>query len=231
MARSTAAAKLAKYRAMRDFSKTAEPSGAKAPDSHGNYFVSPKHAARRLHYDFRLELAGVLLSWSVPKGPSLSPADRRLAVRTEDHPLDYAAFEGIIPAGQYGAGTVVVWDRGRWTPTGDPHEMMKRGRLTFTLDGKKLHGRWHLIRTRGADNHENWLLFKGRDEASDDKADIVAERPNSALSGRTIEEIAKAPQRIWQSNHVAEPTVSTTTVTPRLPVRARISRPMSMPGP
>src|SRR4051812_15485608 len=116
MASRAASAKLAKYRSMRDFSVTAEPSGA-SPTAHaGHSFVIQQHAARRMHYDFRLELDGVLLSWSVPKGPSLSPATRRLAVRTEDHPLDYAAFEGIIPAGQYGGGTVVVWDRGRWDP-------------------------------------------------------------------------------------------------------------------
>src|SRR5678816_1996713 len=109
-----ASAKLAKYRAMRDFAKTPEPSGEQTPAHAGHGFVIPKHAARRLHYDFRLELDGVLLSWSVPKGPSLSPTERRLAVRTEDHPLDYASFEGIIPQGEYGGGTVVVWDRGVW---------------------------------------------------------------------------------------------------------------------
>ncbi len=112
MAVRTAVGKLAKYRSMRDFGVTAEPSGERASAPKGNSFVIQKHAARRLHYDFRLELDGVLLSWSVPKGPSLKPTERRLAVRTEDHPLDYASFEGIIPAGQYGGGTVVVWDRG-----------------------------------------------------------------------------------------------------------------------
>src|SRR3954451_14699894 len=163
MAVRSAAGKLAKYRSMRDFGVTAEPSGERAPRSRGNSFVIQKHAARRLHYDFRLELDGVLLSWSVPKGPSLSPAEKRLAVRTEDHPLDYADFEGIIPAGQYGGGTVVVWDRGTWTPEGDPHEGVKKGRLTFKLDGDKLHGRWHLVRTRPTGKSEEWLLFKGKD--------------------------------------------------------------------
>src|SRR5436190_10035165 len=128
MARSTAATKLAKYRAMRDFAKTAEPSGARTTAAPGNSFVIQKHAARRMHYDFRLELGGVLLSWSVPKGPSLSPTERRLAVRTEDHPMAYAGFEGIIPQGQYGGGTVVVWDRGTWEPEGDAVAGLKKGR-------------------------------------------------------------------------------------------------------
>ncbi|HLL21074.1 MAG TPA: DNA polymerase ligase N-terminal domain-containing protein, partial [Kofleriaceae bacterium] len=176
MARSTAATKLAKYRSMRDFSKTKEPSGGPAPQAAGNSFVIQKHAARRLHYDFRLELDGVLLSWSVPKGPSLSPSEKRLAVRTEDHPLDYADFEGIIPAGQYGGGTVVVWDRGTWSPEGDPHAAIKKGHLAFTLHGEKLGGRWHLVRTkgRGNDKNENWLLFKSKDEAANENLDIVA---------------------------------------------------------
>ena len=122
-------AKLAAYRAKRDFARTREPSGDSAV-SPGRRFVIQQHAARRMHYDFRLELDGVLLSWAVPKGPSLSPSEKRLAVRTEDHPLDYADFEGIIPKGQYGGGTVSVWDRGTWEPEGDPHEAMRKGRLT-----------------------------------------------------------------------------------------------------
>src|ERR1051325_5199608 len=134
--------KLAKYRSMRNFGVTAEPSGERARSKRGDSFVIQKHAARRLHYDFRLELDGVLLSWAVPRGPSLSPSTRRLAVRTEDHPLDYARFEGVIPEGQYGAGTVLVWDRGTWQPEGDPHAALAKGRLTFTLHGQKLRGRW-----------------------------------------------------------------------------------------
>ena len=122
----------------------------------------------------------MLLSWAVPKGPSLSPAERRLAVRTEDHPLDYADFEGIIPQGQYGGGTVAVWDRGTWQPEGDAHEMLNKGRLTFTLTGEKLSGRWHLIRTRGDGKHDTWLLFKGRDDAADDRGEIVALREEIA---------------------------------------------------
>ena len=200
MARSAAAAKLAKYRAKRDFTRTPEPSGAKAKAEAGNSFVIQQHAARRMHYDFRLELDGVLLSWSVPKGPSLAPGDKRLAVRTEDHPLDYAGFEGIIPKGEYGGGTVVVWDRGTWQPEGDARAAMKKGRLTFTLDGHKLHGKWHLIRTKGDDKHDNWLLFKSRDEAANENVDIVATRTESVITGRTIDEVARDADRVWHSN-------------------------------
>jgi bifunctional non-homologous end joining protein LigD len=204
MARSTVAAKLAKYKAKRDFGITAEPSGSKKAAKHaGNSFVIQQHAARRLHYDFRLELDGVLLSWSVPKGPSLSPTEKRLAVRTEDHPLDYADFEGIIPKGQYGGGTVCVWDRGTWEPEGDPREAMRKGRLTFTLHGAKLHGRWHLIRTRGDDKHDNWLLFKSRDEAANENLDIVATKPKSVITGRTLAQIEKDADRVWHSNRAA----------------------------
>ncbi|HZJ64630.1 MAG TPA: non-homologous end-joining DNA ligase [Kofleriaceae bacterium] len=211
MARGAATAKLAKYRSMRDFSRTAEPQGDPSPAQAakaGHGFVIQQHAARRMHYDFRLELDGVLLSWSVPKGPSLSPSERRLAVRTEDHPLDYADFEGVIPQGQYGGGTVVVWDRGSWEPEGDAHEAMVKGKLSFALHGEKLHGRWHLVRTRGDGKAETWLLFKGRDEAANDKLDIVAAEPASVLSGRTVEQIAAAPERIWQSSRPTEPTVA-----------------------
>jgi bifunctional non-homologous end joining protein LigD len=147
-----------------------------------------------MHYDFRLEQGGVLLSWSVPKGPSLLPRDHRLAVRTEDHPLDYADFEGIIPPGEYGGGTVVVWDRGTWEPEDDARDALARGKLSFTLHGQKLHGRWHLVRLRSSDKAENWLLFKGRDDAARDDVDIVASQPASVLSGKTVEQIAAAPQ-------------------------------------
>jgi bifunctional non-homologous end joining protein LigD len=214
MARGAASTKLSKYRSMRDFSRTDEPSGESQPRRSakparpGHSFVIQQHAARRMHYDFRLELDGVLLSWSVPKGPSLSPAERRLAVRTEDHPLDYADFEGVIPQGQYGGGTVSVWDRGSWAPEGDAHEALVKGKLSFTLHGEKLQGRWHLVRTKSEGKAENWLLFKGRDEAANDKLDIVAARPASVLSGRTVEEIAAAPERVWQSSRPTEPTVA-----------------------
>ncbi len=199
-AKSQNVSKLAKYRAKRDFTRTPEPSGGRGKTTSGYSFVIQKHAARRLHYDFRLELDGVLLSWSVPKGPSLDPADKRLAVRTEDHPLDYADFEGVIPEGEYGGGTVVVWDRGTWQPEGDAREAMKKGRLTFSLAGQKLHGTWHLIRTRGDDKHENWLLFKSRDEAANDNLDIVEAEPASVITGRTIDEVATDADRVWHSS-------------------------------
>jgi bifunctional non-homologous end joining protein LigD len=208
MARGAASAKLAKYRSMRDFSRTEEPSGGAPAARPGHRFVIQQHAARRMHYDFRLELDGVLLSWSVPKGPSLSPRDRRLAVRTEDHPLDYADFEGIIPQGEYGGGAVAVWDRGTWQPEGDAHTAVTRGRLTFTLDGQKLHGRWHLVRTRPTGKAENWLLFKSRDDAASEDVDVVATQPTSVLSGLTVEQIAAAPGRVWRSNRPAAPTVA-----------------------
>jgi bifunctional non-homologous end joining protein LigD len=197
---SVARDKLAKYRTMRDFSRTAEPSGAGTHERARSSFVIQQHAARRMHYDFRLELDGVLLSWAVPKGPSLSPSEKRLAVRTEDHPLDYADFEGVIPKGQYGGGTVSVWDRGTWEPEGDPHEAMRKGRLTFALHGDKLHGRWHLVRTRGNGKADNWLLFKSRDEAANENEDIVAARPESVITGRTLDEIAGDADRVWHSN-------------------------------
>ncbi len=204
MARTTAT-KLSSYRAKRDFARTPEPAGARARSESHDTFVIQQHAARRMHYDFRLELDGVLLSWSVPKGPSLDPAVRRLAVRTEDHPLDYADFEGVIPEGEYGGGTVSVWDRGRWHPEGDAHEAMRKGRLTFTLDGDKLHGRWHLIRTKPTGKAESWLLFKGRDDAANENVDIIASQPKSVISGRTIETIATDADRVWHSDRDVGP--------------------------
>ncbi len=206
MARSTPAQKLAKYRSMRDFAVTAEPAAhrrtakvrasARASLDPARRFVIQKHAARRLHYDLRLELDGVLLSWSVPKGPSLKPAERRLAVQTEDHPLDYADFEGIIPKGQYGGGTVAVWDRGTWAPEGDPRAAMTTGHLTFSLQGEKLAGRWHLVKTKGKDGDQGntWLLMKSKDDAANEVLDIAAARPESVITGRTLEEIAADPK-------------------------------------
>ncbi|HVH06837.1 MAG TPA: DNA polymerase ligase N-terminal domain-containing protein, partial [Myxococcota bacterium] len=192
------------YRAKRRFDRTPEPAGSgsrRARKPRALRYVIQKHAARSLHYDFRLELDGVLLSWSVPKGPSLSPQEKRLAVRTEDHPLDYADFEGVIPKGEYGGGAVIVWDRGTWTPEGDARKDLERGRLTFDLHGEKLRGRWHLVRTRlDGGKRENWLLFKSRDAEADAERDVVAEEPASAATGRTIESVAEAPKRVWHSN-------------------------------
>jgi bifunctional non-homologous end joining protein LigD len=150
------------YRAKRDFTVTREPSGrrsAKKRATAGLSFVVQKHAARRLHYDFRLELDGVLKSWAVAKGPSLAAGEKRLAVHVEDHPLEYGGFEGIIPEGQYGAGAVVVWDHGRWIPKGDPEAGFAKGHLSFDLDGEKLRGGWHLVRmaAKRGQRRDNWL--------------------------------------------------------------------------
>ncbi len=188
-------AKLASYRAKRDFTKTSEPQG-KATRRKGSSFVIQKHDASRLHYDFRLELDGTLKSWAVAKGPSLVKGEKRLAVHVEDHPLSYADFEGTIPEGQYGGGTVLVWDRGTWEPEGDPHESYEKGRLTFRLDGEKLKGAWHLIRMakRPREKQESWLLIKAEDDyaRAEDDPDILQEAPLSVKSGRSIEEIAPA---------------------------------------
>ena len=159
------------YRKKRKFGVTAEPRGRKGRRA-GNQYVIQKHAARRLHYDLRLELDGVMKSWAVTRGPSLDPNEKRLAVRVEDHPIEYNSFEGTIPAGEYGGGTVMIWDRGRWIPQGDPEKGYAKGHLDFVLEGQKLHGRWHLIRTKGrpGDKKEQWLLFKSDDEYAESAA-------------------------------------------------------------
>lgn len=204
-----AAANLARYRAKRKFDVTAEPSGG-APSPGGNAFVVQKHAARRLHYDFRLELDGVLLSWAVPKGPSVDPADKRLAAHVEDHPTDYGGFEGTIPQGQYGGGTVMLWDRGTWEPQDgeNPRDGYRKGRLKFILHGERMKGGWTLVRMgpRGQErNSDNWLLIKERDaEAQPGHGTALVDKGmTSVASGRTMEEIADAPDRsVWQSNKV-----------------------------
>ncbi len=175
------AERLARYREMRNFSATPEPRGRKvvARQKALRYYIQ-RHAATRLHYDFRLELESVLKSWAVPKGPSLNPSDKRLAVQTEDHPLEYGEFEGVIPEKQYGAGEVLLWDRGTWTPEDrDPLEALRKGRLHFRLDGEKLHGSWILTRTRGAEDKPQWLLIKRHDEFAQPGVDITRERPES----------------------------------------------------
>jgi bifunctional non-homologous end joining protein LigD len=188
------------YRRKRNFRKTPEPRGKIVRKTEARpAFVVHKHAARRLHYDLRLEMAGVLASWAVPKGPSYDPKERRLAVEVEDHPFDYGAFEGTIPAGEYGAGKVIVWDRGYWVPAGDPLAGRRQGKLKFQLFGDKLRGGWTLVRIRrpregGAKT--NWLLIKENDDFAAGR-DIVSERPESVTSGRTLEEIGDendAPQ-------------------------------------
>jgi bifunctional non-homologous end joining protein LigD len=197
------------YRKKRDFSRTPEPQGSKsgAPKKkRGLRFVIQKHAATRLHYDFRLELDGVLKSWAVPKGPSLDPGEKRLAVHVEDHPVEYGTFEGVIPKGQYGGGTVLLWDRGTWVADeGDAARSYAEGKIKFHLDGKKLRGGWMLVRMTGAragDDGENWLLIKERDEeARPGSGDaVIVEQAESVASGETIEEIATDPRRVWDSN-------------------------------
>ena len=148
-------------------------------------FVVQKHAASRLHYDFRLELDGVLVSWAVPKGPSFDPADKRMAIRVEDHPLSYGSFEGTIPPKQYGAGTVIVWDNGTWEPVGDPQEGLAKGKLLFRMYGQKLAGLWELVKiAKGGEKQEPWILFKKRDEFARPKADfdVVTALPDSVIA-------------------------------------------------
>ncbi|MDP9325516.1 MAG: ATP-dependent DNA ligase, partial [Candidatus Dormibacteraeota bacterium] len=203
--------KLKEYRRKRDFEKTTEPAGGKSPTQVAGLsrFVVQKHAASRLHYDFRLEHDGVLLSWAVPKGPSLDPSDKRLAVHVEDHPIDYFDFEGTIPKGEYGGGTVMVWDWGgvRWLPphrsrlaAADVEEMLRRGDLKFELFGRKLKGAFALV---GGRNDKDWLLIKKRDYGAKEGYDIT-EDDRSVLSGRSMEEIAAAAERTWHSNLPAE---------------------------
>ncbi len=193
------------YRKKRKFNVTSEPRGRKDRGA-GNRYVIQKHDATRLHYDLRLELDGVMKSWAVTRGPSLDPNDKRLAVHVEDHPVEYNSFEGTIPEGEYGGGTVMIWDRGTWSPEGDPHKGYAKGHLEFTLHGEKLHGRWHLVRMRPrkGDRHENWLLIKAKDEdaRSGREADIIEEEPLSAATGRSMDEIAagKGRKRVWHSN-------------------------------
>jgi bifunctional non-homologous end joining protein LigD len=209
------------YWAKRDFGLTPEPRGkARARKSQGWSYVIQKHAASHLHYDFRLELDGVLLSWAVPKGPSLDPADKRLAMQTEDHPIEYGDFEGIIPKGQYGGGTVMLWDRGTWTPEGDPREGLRKGRLKFTLDGEKLSGGWILVRTRGRNGDDDgraWLLMKDRDEDATSSASIVEEAPDSVATGRSLDEIAHAKERVWRSDKSVKENVKAGAVAPSKP--------------
>src|SRR5512139_349938 len=184
---------LARYNARRDFTRTAEPPGRIAHDDSHNFIVQ-KHDATRLHYDFRLELDGVLKSWAVTRGPSLDPEDKRLAVRTEDHPLDYATFEGTIPADEYGGGTVMLWDRGTWIPAPgkDPRKTLEEGHLHFTLEGERMKGEWILIRLkpRPGDRAENWLLRKIEDGHAGSSTRLVEKYLTSVKTGRTMQQIA-----------------------------------------
>jgi bifunctional non-homologous end joining protein LigD len=198
---------LNEYHSRRDFSRTGEPAGDEARagerSSRKPVYVIQKHAASNLHYDLRLEAGGVLKSWAVPKGPSLDPADKRLAVMTEDHPLEYAAFEGTIPEGEYGAGTVMLWDLGWWEPDVawmkqgkegaetpvDPEAALARGELKFVLHGQKLTGSWALVQMKGR-GEKNWLLIKHRDDVARSGVSVTVEAPDSVASGRSLDDIA-----------------------------------------
>jgi len=178
--------KLAAYRNRRDFSRSPEPDGSGRKGT-GKRFVVQKHDASSLHYDFRLELDGTLKSWAVAKGPSANPGDKRLAIRTEDHPPDYAEFEGTIPKGEYGGGTVMIWDTGSWAPDGDPADGLEAGKLGFTLEGERMKGGWALVKM--GDDENSWLLIKERDnEARED--DSLTRPDTSVVTGRTMKAIA-----------------------------------------
>ena len=207
------------YQRMRDFAATPEPSGkvrAKSRKREALQYVIQKHDATRLHYDFRLELDGTLKSWAIPKGPSLDPRVRRLAVHVEDHPLEYATFEGSIPKGHYGAGDVIVWDRGVWLPLGDALDGYRKGKLKFTLEGEKLAGSWNLVRTNLDGKKEQWFLIKSRDEAARDESDydVVVAEPDSVLSDRALvprkRGVAKTPTQMAPVEPVKKPVKRTT---------------------
>ncbi len=185
-----------KHREKLDFEHAPGPAGSEEAAGSGGIYVVQKHASRQLHYDFRLEMDGVLKSWAVPKGPSLDPAAKRLAVQVDDHTIEYAEFEGTIPREEFGGGTVMVWDRGLWEPLGEWVEGLSRGALKFILHGEKLRGSWALVKMKGrpgrGQGSDNWLLIKERDAEARTGRDgeIVELMPNSVLTGRTLEEIA-----------------------------------------
>ena len=196
---------LKKYRRMRSFQETPEPAGGKPKPGKQPIFVIQKHHASQLHYDFRLEMEGVLKSWAVPRGPSYDPANKRLAMMTEDHPYDYASFEGVIPEGNYGAGNVIIWDQGTWEfvePGDDPVKALKGGKLAFKLFGKKMFGEWALVRIKGRSTKGNeWLLLKHRDEWANADVDVTEVAPNSVVSDLDVDEVG--PENVWVSNRKA----------------------------
>ncbi len=219
---------LKKYRTMRDFGDTPEPAGGAKPSLEKQpIFVIQKHQASHLHYDFRLEMDGVLKSWAVPKGPSYDPSVKRLAMMTEDHPYEYAAFEGVIPAGNYGGGNVIIWDNGTWEfiePGDDPVKALKQGKLTFKLRGKKMFGEWALVRIKGRSTKGNeWLLLKHRDEFANDEVDVTEVAPRSVISNRRVEEVDAS--NIWKSSRGAKGkkalTVAETIAKKRAPAAAK----------
>jgi bifunctional non-homologous end joining protein LigD len=204
--------KLAEYRRKRDFTRTAEPKGGAVRKAKKLAFVIQKHSASHLHYDLRLELDGVMKSWAVPKGPSLDPTVKRLAMEVEDHPIEYNAFEGTIPQGEYGGGTVMLWDRGTYSYGGtDPDALeglrrgYQKGDFKFVLNGKRLKGSWALVRMRrNQPGKPQWLLIKHRDEHAVPGSDVAAEYVTSVDTGRTMEEIAQGKSRVWRSNRTEQ---------------------------
>jgi len=220
-------AKLSTYHAKRDFGLTREPKGrVERGDSHR--FVIQRHAATRLHYDLRLELGGVYKSWAVTKTPSLDPAVKRLAVEVEDHPVEYGTFEGTIPEGQYGGGTVQLWDRGTWRPQfPDPEGELEKGHLKFVLDGKRMKGKWALVRLRddpqrpGKKVRHNWLLIKEIDDEAHrgSEGDALVKEVTSVKTGRTLDEIAAKSRKVWNSNRSVKENVAAN----RKPVKKKVA--------
>jgi bifunctional non-homologous end joining protein LigD len=203
-------APLAEYRRKRDFTKTKEPAGRphRSRSKHALAFVIQKHSASHLHFDFRLELDGVMKSWAVPKGPSYDPSVRRLAMEVEDHPIEYNSFEGTIPEGEYGAGTVMLWDRGTYEPEDGGgveslREGYERGDLKITLHGKRMLGNWVLVRTRRVGTRQQWLLIKHRDEFASAKIDVVGKAITSVTTDRTMDQIANGRSRVWRADRKA----------------------------
>src|ERR1700738_708945 len=208
---------LNEYRKKRDFKVSPEPSGEKAapkaPKSSLIYVIQ-KHRASQLHYDFRLEYNGTLLSWAIPKGPSLDPSVKRLAMQVEDHPIEYASFEGVIPEGEYGGGAVMIWDQGAWTPESpDVAAALEKGELKFTLHGKKLKGSWVLVRTRGygSGSKTSWLLIKHLDKFASSKVDGVQDMHRSVVSNRLLAEIARDGGGAVEKAATGDPTVKAPT--------------------
>jgi len=222
--------KLNEYRKKRNFGATPEPQGAGSDEKKGDgslIYAIQKHMASHLHYDLRLEWRGVLLSWAVPKGPSLDPAVKRLAMQTEDHPVEYSDFEGVIPAGQYGAGTVMLWDRGTWEPERpDVDASLQAGEIKFTLHGKKLQGSWVLIHTRGFGSNpgrSTWLLIKHRDQCASAK-DVTQDEPRSVTSQRLLAEIARDEGGDIERASTGDPAGKARRATSAKPARGRVVR-------
>src|SRR5437867_8117349 len=220
---------LKKYREMRKFGETPEPAGGKPRKSKLPMFVIQKHHASRLHYDFRLEMEGVLKSWAVPKGPSYDPAAKRMAMMTEDHPYDYGSFEGVIPEGNYGAGNVIIWDTGKWEfiePGDDPVKAVRDGKLTFRLYGKKMFGEWALVRIKGRSPKGNeWLLIKHRDKYANPNVDVTEVAPRSIISNLDVDEIGA--EKTWQSDRKATYGRRAPTLASRLAAEQATKKPAS----